>query len=183
MRLVVLSKLRTTLDLNCLCSLELNVRKYYGGRYRATSKRGRRKSLHDCCDGEVVVTEGQHFSQSQQCPSFLYPFIHYIYLNIYNVQATLKSPKNINQLHYGSSSGRVKGINHQGLLLQQRQRIMHAQRKGCRIWDSLQRRGATEPRLNTCPFKSLKRVWVAFHVEGRALIGAERGKSVMSGEL
>ena len=160
MRLVVLSKLRTTSHLNCLCSLELNVRKYYGGRYRATSKRGRRKLLHDCCDGEVVVTEGQHFSQSQQCPSFLYPFIHYMYLNIYYVQATLKSPENINQLYYGSSSGRVKGINHQGLLLRQRQlqRITHAQRKGRGIWDSLQRRGAIETRLNMCPFKSLTRV-------------------------
>ena len=93
-----LSKLKTALHLNCLCSLKLNVRKYYGRRYQATTKERTMKIAlwllwWRSCDREPTL------QSVPECSSFLYSFSHYTYLNIYYVQDTQNCPENINQIY------------------------------------------------------------------------------------
>lgn len=76
MGLAILNKLTTALHLKCLCSLELNVKKYCRGGNQATPKRARWKTLHDCRDVEVVAVKPS--TPVPAVPLFLDPFAHYI---------------------------------------------------------------------------------------------------------
>lgn len=77
--------------------MELNVKKYHEGGNEATPKRARWKSLHGCCDVEVVPVKAR--TPVPAMPLFLYPFTHYVVFNICCVQNTLNHPGKIKKIH------------------------------------------------------------------------------------
>lgn len=151
-----LSKLKTVLHLNCLCSLKLNVRKYYGRRYQAVTKERKMKIAPwllwwQSCDREPAL-------QPIPAVPLLPLFILSLHIFEYLLCARYLELSQKYKPDLWSPSGTVKGLNHQRLLLQQKQlqKIMCAHRKDHEIWNTLQKRDATEPSLKTWAHS---RVW------------------------